>query len=192
MTRLLTGLIVATLLAGCGGQAPSASEMNASYERALARTASRAVELPAGDARAALSRAESLFGDMKPDSVAERTRAVYAPDAYLNDNLVALEGVEPIAGYFAHTVSNVSSVAVAFLDLSNSGPEYFARWRMTVTSDRLDGGAPVVSYGVTHFRFDADGRILVHKDFWDAGTGLYEHVPVLGGVLRRVRASAGG
>jgi hypothetical protein len=194
MKRALVVAMLAALAAGCGGSAPTAEQLNASYEHALERTAGRAVELPGGDAgaRAALSRAEALFSDMKPETVRERTLATYAEDAYLNDNLVALEGAQSIAGYFARTVANVSAIEVAFLDVSHSGPEYYARWRMTVTSDRLDGGAPVVSHGVTHFRFDADGRILVHKDFWDAGTGLYEHVPVLGLLLRAVRGSAGG
>jgi hypothetical protein len=193
MRRVLVALVVVTALTGCGNSTPTAAQMNASYERALGRTAGRAVELPGGEAgaRAALARAEALFADMDPGTVRERTLAAYAKDAYLNDNLVALEGAQSIAGYFAHTVDNVSAVGVAFLDVSHSGPEYYARWRMTVTSDRLDGGAPVVSYGVTHFRFDADGRILVHKDFWDAGTGLYEHVPALGRLLRAVRGSAG-
>jgi hypothetical protein len=48
----------------------------------------------------------------------------------------------------------------------------------------------MVSYGVTHFRFDEAGRVLLHKDFWDAGTGLHEYVPGVGALVRRVRAAA--
>jgi hypothetical protein len=69
------------------------------------------------------------------------------------------------------------------------GIDWYVRWRMTVAVDGLNGGAPVVTYGVTQFRFDADGRVLLHKDFWDAGTGLYEHLPVLGGIVARVRGA---
>jgi hypothetical protein len=47
-----------------------------------------------------------------------------------------------------------------------------------------------MSYGITHFRFDAESRVLVHKDFWDSGTGLYEYLPVLGSLVRKVRAGA--
>jgi hypothetical protein len=45
----------------------------------------------------------------------------------------------------------------------------------------------VVTYGVTQFRFDAAGRVLIHKDFWDSGTGLHEQLPGVGGIVRRVR-----
>ena len=60
---------------------------------------------------------------------------------------------------------------------------------MTVAVDGLNGGKPVITYGVTQFRFDADGRVLLHKDFWDSGTGLYEQLPVLGTIVGRVRAA---
>ena len=166
--------------------------MNASYERALERTAAVAVELPGGDegARQALSGAEDLFTDMTGPTIRAKAAAVYAPDAYLNDNLAVVAGATAIGEYFARTAGRVRALRVAFLGVTHAGPDYFARWRMTVESPGLNGGAPMVSYGMTHFRFDAQGRILVHKDFWDAGTGLYEYVPVLRAVVRKVRASA--
>ena len=186
---------LALLLAGCGGPpAETAEQMNASYERALERTAAVAVELPGGEegARQALARAEDLFTDMTGQAIRVKAAAVYAPDAYLNDNLAVVSGAPAIGEYFSDTASRVSALRVEFLGVTHAGPDYFARWRMTVESPRLNGGAPMVSYGMTHFRFDAQGRILVHKDFWDAGTGLYEYVPVLRAVLRMVRATAQG
>lgn len=200
-TDLTTGWTRAAVLAaavlagpaGCGGPAPPSPEaMNASYERALARTAGRAVELPGGaeGERAALARAEGFFTDFSEAAVRERAASTYAADAYLNDTLAVMEGAPAIAEYFARTARRVSALRVEFLDASHAGPEYYVRWRMTIESPRLNDGAPMVSYGVTHFRFDAEGRVLVHKDFWDAGTGLHEYVPGVGALVRRVRAAA--
>jgi hypothetical protein len=170
----------------------TAAELNDSYDRALARTAAAAVELPGGEAgeQAAMARAEGFFADMRAEAIRARAAETYAPDAYLNDNLVAIEGAGPIGEYFSHTAGRLRSLRVSFLNVTHAGPDYFVRWRMTVESERLNGGAPMVSYGMTHFRFDASGRILLHKDFWDAGTGLYEYLPGLGPVLRRVRGAA--
>jgi len=41
----------------------------------------------------------------------------------------------------------------------------------------------------TLYRFDAQGRVLIHKDFWDSGSGFYEQLPGLGRVVGRVRAT---
>jgi hypothetical protein len=165
--------------------------MDASYEAALVRTEAAAVA-DLGVRAGAVSRAEAFFGDMRADRIREEVSATYAPEAYLNDNIAVVEGAPAIGAYFAHTLSRVRSLNVQFLDVSHDGIDCFVRWRMTFVGDGMNGGDPVVSYGMTHFRFDTSGRILLHRDFWDAATGLYEYLPVLGPVLRRVRALAAG
>ncbi len=42
-------------------------------------------------------------------------------------------------------------------------------------------------HGSSHLRFDANGRVACHRDYWDASAELYEKLPLLGGVLRLVR-----
>lgn len=191
-TRLLPLITSALLIAACGGKAPPTPEaMNRSYEQALARSAHAAAELPAGEGtRAVFTRLEQFFAIGDEAALVARAREVYAPDAYLNDNLAIVEGPAAIGGYFGRTARRVRSLRVEMLDISHSGVDYFVRWRMTVDAPRLRAETPLVSYGVTHFRFNAAGQVLVHKDFWDAGTGLYEYIPGLGSLTRAVRSAA--
>lgn len=188
------GLIAmaAALLAGCAAPAPPLADLNASYEAALARTAPLAADFAPGSPaeRAALDRVQAYFRAVTPASVTAGTASVYAPGAYLNDTVAAVEGAAAIEAYFAGSARRTRAFTVEFLDQARTGTDYYVRWRMTVTADGLNGGAPVASYGVTQFRFDRDGRVLIHKDFWDAGTALWEQLPVLGGIVRRVRGAA--
>jgi hypothetical protein len=39
---------------------------------------------------------------------------------------------------------------------------------------------------MTQLRFDREGRIILHQDFWDPGAGIYQHLPVLGPAVRFV------
>lgn len=190
LARLASLCVILALAAGCGGRnVKSADDLNASYERALAATAAAAVELEAGsaEAQAALQRLETYFAEMTGTSVRDQTQTVYAPTAYLNDNLVYIEGAANIEAYFLHSTGDTDTVSVEFLDVAKSGADYFVRWRMTIRNQRLKKGEPLMSYGMTHFRFDDQGRVLMHKDFWDAATGLYEYLPVVGGMVRYVR-----
>jgi hypothetical protein len=41
--------------------------------------------------------------------------------------------------------------------------------------------------GVSHLKFDADGRVNFHRDYWDAAEELYMKLPVLGMLMRRLR-----
>jgi hypothetical protein len=188
--RAAAGMVL-LIVAGCGGTPPPSPEaMDASYERALQRTAATAVVLDDQAVVEQMERLRGFFTRMDATAIRHAVDGLYAPDAYLNDNLVALEGAAAIADYFAETMTRVSSLRVDLLSMAHAGPDYFVRWRMTIESPQLGGGRPLKSYGMTHFRFDETGRVLLHRDFWDAGTGLYEHLPVVGSILRRVRAAA--
>lgn len=184
--------LLALALGACGQSPRTPEDMNASYEEALTRTAAQAVEYAPGEERAALASAAGFFDDMNENEVRHEALAAYAPRAYLNDTMAVVEGAPAIADYFTRTLQRTNSLTVEFLDVAHDGIDYFVRWRMTVVSSSLNDRAPMVSYGMSHFRFDAQGRILLHKDFWDTGTGLYEYLPVIGSALRRVRAMAEG
>lgn len=184
-------VVLSLVLAGCGSPPDSLPELNASYESAVARTAPLAANMAPGspEEQQALARLQSYFAAVTPESVVQRTAAVYAPRAYLNDTLVAIEGADRIQAYFARTTQRAQQLRVQFIDHARVGPDYYVRWRMTVQAEGLNAGEPVVTYGMTQFRFDREGRVLIHKDFWDAATGFYEQLPVLGSVLRGIRAA---
>ena len=46
-------------------------------------------------------------------------------------------------------------------------------------------------HGASHVRFGADGRVTVHRDYWDAAAEVYEQLPVLGALLRWVKHRVG-
>lgn len=183
-----TALLV---LPACSGRpALSPEAMDVSYERALAATAGRAIALAPDAVPRQLERLRGFFTSMEATGIRASVAELYAPDAYLNDNLVALNGAGAIADYLARSLEEVTSLRVNLLGIAQDGAEYYVRWQMTIESPRIRAGVPLKSYGMTHFRFDEAGRVLLHKDFWDVGTGLYEHLPVLGAVLRQIRAAA--
>jgi hypothetical protein len=44
-----------------------------------------------------------------------------------------------------------------------------------------------VTIGMTHLRFDSEGKVVLHQDFWDSTRGIFEHVPVMGAGIRLVK-----
>ena len=41
--------------------------------------------------------------------------------------------------------------------------------------------------GASHLQYDAQGRITMHRDYWDAAEELYEKLPLLGLLMRWLR-----
>lgn len=42
-------------------------------------------------------------------------------------------------------------------------------------------------HGSSHLVFSEDGRVRLHRDYWDAAGELYEKLPLLGWLIRRVK-----
>lgn len=59
-------------------------------------------------------------------------------------------------------------------------------WRLRARLPRLGGAAWAVA-GCSEIHLDRDGRVCAHLDYWDAASGLYERLPLLGRLLRYLR-----
>jgi len=46
-------------------------------------------------------------------------------------------------------------------------------------------------HGVSHLRFDANGKVTYHRDYWDTAEELYERLPVLGVFMRWLKRRVG-
>jgi steroid delta-isomerase len=44
--------------------------------------------------------------------------------------------------------------------------------------------------GATHLRFDGQGRIILHRDYWDAAEELYAKLPLVGWLMRGLQRQA--
>ena len=183
----LVGLAgVVSWLAGCGGGGMTLDQFNGSYEEALKQSDHVAVELT--DNRAdVFKQLQEYFADMTEVSVREGTARVYAENAYLNDNLTVVYGAVAIEKYFVATTAHSDSISVRFLDVANAGIDYYVRWEMIIRTQAIKGGEPIRSFGVTQFRFNGAGEVVMHRDFWDSSSGLFEHVPVLGWLIKKAR-----
>lgn len=137
--------------------------------------------------RRAVDRFRSLLADFKAADFRERVAEVYADDVFFNDTLKTVRGVDALEDYLANSADAIDQGTVEFLDLISRDGSYYFRWLMTIRFKRFAGGEPQRSIGMSHIRFGTDGKVVLHQDFWDSSQGLFEHVPVLGWMLRRAK-----
>ena len=136
----------------------------------------------------AVERFQSLLSDFKAPDFKERVGEVYADDVFFNDTLKTVRGAETVEEYLGASADAVEVGTVEFLDLVVSEGNYYFRWQMNIEFKRFAKGQLTTSVGMTHVRFDADGKVALHQDFWDSTGGLFEHVPVVGWMLGRAKS----
>ncbi|MFU2486082.1 nuclear transport factor 2 family protein [Thauera sp. WH-1] len=115
--------------------------------------------------------------------------ALYAADARFKDPFNEVVGTAAIRRIFAHMFDTVDAPRFVVTERIAQGAQAMLGWDFHFVLR----GRPVVVHGVTHLRFDAGGRVVLHRDYWDAAEELYEKLPLLGTLMRalRRRLSAG-
>ncbi|MFP4281128.1 MAG: nuclear transport factor 2 family protein [Opitutales bacterium] len=167
-----------------------------SYAEMLALTAPEVVggtvvpESP--EAEAAIERFRRFFSDLTVDRVEEECARVYARDAILHDTLVTHQGIDEILPYFRSTAERAAGVNVTIDRTVRDGSDYFIQWTMDITWKGFGKGRTTRSVGMSHLRFNAAGEVVLHHDFWDSTSGFFEHLPVIGGLLRWIKRRVGG
>ena len=180
-------LSVALIVAACfaSGCSSGPTDFTRDYQAALAQRPGVVLRDDAAG-RAAAKGFASLYGDLSADNVKARAREVYAADAWFNDTIATKSGIDAIERYLLKTAEGSEKVSAEVESVAVSGSDCYVRWTMEVRSKGLAGGRPVATAGMSHLRFDREGKILLHQDFWNPAAGIYQQLPVLGPAIRYV------
>jgi hypothetical protein len=182
-TRLIIVVMAAMLIAvGClarGG--PMSDSIIEPYEQAMERFPGDVDGIERG-----LAAFDEAFGNLADPQVAERMRVLYAESIYFNDTLKTFDHRDDLVHYMKETGANLDSSSVEIKQVLRDGPDTFIRWTMEFRTRAAGRDIHSRSIGMTHLRFNAEGQVVLHQDFWDSGHGLYAHLPVVGFMVRRV------
>jgi len=128
-----------------------------------------------------------VYKNLKTGANEEFIRETYAEQLYFNDTLRTIYHVDDLIDYMTHTASMIKSTKVKILDTAYSGTDYYIRWEMIMEFKARSKDVYSKSIGMSQLRFNQEGKIVFHHDFWDSTEGLYQHLPYIGYLIRKVR-----
>jgi hypothetical protein len=70
------------------------------------------------------------------------------------------------------------------------GDQAFLTWEFRFRFKRFDTQTEQVVLGTSHLVLDAQHRISLHRDYWDAAEELYEKLPWVGALMRWLKKRA--
>ncbi len=152
----------------------------------LAQT--KSVNLSEAETKAALDRfTEFLQGIGSAEYIEKEVANVYSKDAYLNDTLKSLHNREEIKEHFLKTSETMNTYSVEIEDIASTDQGHYIRWTMKFSAPKLASGKEIESIGITYVVFDQQGKAVLHQDYWDSVSGMFEHVPIIGGGIRMIK-----
>ena len=110
---------------------------------------------------------------------------VYSDNARFVDPFNDVTGLKPIRQVFEHMFTTLDAPRFRVTHAVCEGDSGFVLWDFDFKRKGHKDTQHI--HGATHLLFGPDGRVDLHRDYWDAARQVYEQVPILGTVLRWLR-----
>ncbi len=128
-----------------------------------------------------------VFSRYQKEEIAAVVPELYAEDAFLNDRIHSVEGRGAIAKYFDGTFAKMHQSQFHIHDTTVAKYDVYIRWTMRI---QLREGEEFMEFiGMSQFRFNQEGKIIYHQDFWDFSE-LMGQIPLLRTIVNYVKGRA--
>lgn len=141
------------------------------------------------DPRAAVQ-ALATFYERLASGDLDRLPTFYAADARFKDPFNEVQGLHAIRGIFAHMFQALHEPRFVITQQLVDGSQAFLVWEFRFRMRRFDTTTTQVIRGGSHLVLDTQGKVTLHRDYWDAAEELYEKLPGLGALMRWLRRQA--
>ncbi|MGB8855118.1 MAG: nuclear transport factor 2 family protein [Burkholderiales bacterium] len=140
------------------------------------------------DAR--VDRLITFYHLLTPEAVAHMGD-FYARDAYFKDPFNEVNSLDDIQRIFRHMFLSLAEVKFTVLETIAQESGVVLVWDFTFRIRKYKPEIMQRIRGVSHIRFNADGKVNYHRDYWDAAEELYEKLPLVGPLMRFLKRRVG-
>lgn len=116
---------------------------------------------------------------------------VYTEDIQFRDPLHALNGLQNLTEYYRGMMGDLLECRFEFhhsMEMLERG-EAILFWTMHYRHKKLAKGKSLELTGNSHLLFK--DKVYYHRDYYDAGSMLYEHLPIMGSAIRYLKKRIG-
>lgn len=134
------------------------------------------------------SRSERIqwaFNTLNADTM-ELLIEFYHEDVHFVDPVVDVIGLDDLRAHYEHQYGAVTEIEFTFNDEFIAGDTHTVEWEMTFATKRLNKGKPFTVPGASVLTF-RDNKVIYHRDYFDLGDMLYERLPIIRGVTKRIK-----
>lgn len=112
---------------------------------------------------------------------------IYAPGVTFIEPAGKIHGRDKVFSHFRESCENLIDCRFVFDDRLEtvSHDRAYLVWSMQFRHRKLSGGRQITTSGISLLKFT--DQIELHRDWFDLGQTVYEHVPIIGSVIRLIK-----
>lgn len=116
-----------------------------------------------------------------------RLAALYKDDIYFEDPTRGIQGKAELMSHIDSTFLNITNFSFKSHRMLTSDTDIFISWTQIFNHKKLAGGATIRVEGSTYLK-TRNGKIYYQRDYFDLGAVVYENLPVIGPIIKRLRS----
>jgi hypothetical protein len=154
---------------------------DSTYKAALERSNPASYQLPASgsaEEAAMLAGIEDLFTNYNYENLATNTTEVYAQNVYFRDAFRQFSNPQDIRDYMLHGLEPLTAAEFIFNRVIRSGDEFYIDWTMRLDFKSTPPNTWEESIGMSHIRYNSEGKVIFHQDYWDPTDIVYRRIPI--------------
>jgi hypothetical protein len=128
-----------------------------------------------------------FFDKLTKDNL-ELVDEFYHAEVDFVDPVGKIKGAAKVKAYYKNMYQNVDTLKFEFSEFHESGDTVVAVWKMILKTPKLNGGDTITVDGNSVVKFDSTGKASYHRDYFDMGAFVYENIPVVGFVIKKIKA----
>lgn len=112
---------------------------------------------------------------------------IYSPGVTFIEPAGKIQGRDQVFSHFRESCKNLIDCRFVFDDQLEtvSHDRACLVWSMQFRHRKLSGGRQIITNGISLLEFT--DQIKFHRDWFDLGQTVYEHVPIIGSVIRLIK-----
>ena len=139
--------------------------------------------------QAAVNRIIERFEQLTPQGV-DALGELYTTSARFRDPFNNVQGLAAIQQVFRHMYLALDQPRFVITGKVVDEGQCFLTWEFLFRMRRFQPQVEQKVIGGSHLLLAPDGRIRLHRDYWDAAEELYEKLPLVGSLMRWLKRRA--
>lgn len=135
-----------------------------------------------------LERFISVYSDLGTTNLT-LLEQVYHADIHFTDPIHDVKGINYLLTYFDSLYTNLNTCRFNIDKVMTADMDAAIYWTMTFSHPKLNNGNEISVEGHS-FLSQQDNKVIRHRDYLDVGSMLYEHIPLLGAVIKSIKKRA--
>lgn len=129
---------------------------------------------------------KSLFQQLNKSNIdSGLIESVYDNNLLFEDSFHRISGRQAFKSYCESVYENLKYCEFDFHQEWITDHDAMLTWTMRYAHPRLNKGNQITVQGSSHLRFEE--KVFYHRDYFDGGQLLYEHVPLLGKAIQHLK-----